>query len=883
VPADETEARVLVVDDEEEVRRSLARTLQRAGFEAETTESGEEALRRMEAAPPDLVLLDVVLPGLDGYEVCERMQRTEALSYVPVVFVTALEGERDRERAFAAGGSAFLEKPIERDRLLAVVGEQLRTGERWRRLRGERTRQPSWLLPQTFEAFKRYLGEERGLDAEAEEELKGIGPADLYAVGRTLRLPDDQLGRYLARFLEIPFRERVHGDEIDLGSLPRTFCHTNLVVPLEDGTLAVANPFDWELMDTLERTVWRGERPRIALIQPDTIRRLTREERDTEELLGPDPDRQRALTLEAGEEKERAGESGAEALAVANELLRGAVSERASDVHLEPKETGTLVRYRIDGDMHDIRTLDGPTAGRVVSRLKALAGMDIAERRKPQDGSLEATLGQRRFKLRLATSATADGETMVVRILEPDQEPIPLEGLGLAEEQAEVLREMAGRHQGMILIVGPTGSGKSTTIFTLLSTVDGRTRSIMSVEDPIEYRIPYANQQQVHERAGVTFEELLRSAMRQDPDILFLGEVRDPFSARAVLDFASSGHLTVSTLHSSNATTAIFRLERLGIERGAMADAIAGIVAQKLLKTLCPECREVGPITSEERAMLEPFTDEVPEEVARPVGCPACRETGFHGREGVYEILRFDPEVVEMVREGRSIGEIRSFCARRGDFLISRHALQKVRELILPVETVYTQVLLEETRYRSSENEDPAPGAGAASGRETPGGEATGEEATGGEASEEATGTSPTPTETTRILVVEDDPDMSALLRLHLEGAGYDVETADDGVDALMVLGNAHFDAVLSDIQMPNLDGVKLMEMISQKSLDLPTIFVSGQEDEAFEGEVLELGAADYIRKPVRKPVLLLRIRNALLARGVAVPDADGSDSGGSR
>lgn len=870
---DRDRPRVLIVDDEEHVRRSLARILDAAGFDTSLAESGEQALESMASPPlPDLVLLDVDMPTIDGYEVCVRMQADEALSYVPVVFVTAMDSERDRSRAFAAGASEFMTKPVEAQELTAVVHRQIETRDRWEDIRNRPQRQPSWLLPSTFLAFKRHLIEQWDLDEETRRMVEGVGPEALYELARMLHVPDERIGRYLARFLDIPVRERIHGDEAALGVLPAAFCQSNMVVPLTDGTVVVANPFDWELMDVLERTLWHAAVPVIAVADPARLRAVTRPE-DPEVLASDDEAAHTmALGIEAPEEEGSLGD----AMRLANEILRGAVRERASDVHFEPKERGTLVRYRIDGDMQDIRVVDGRRGARIVSRLKAIAGMDIADRRRPQDGALHATLGERRFKLRLATSATADGETLIVRLLEPETDPVPLEALGMMEDQADQLRRLAAAHQGMILVVGPTGSGKSTTIFTLLCTVDGTRRSIMSVEDPVEYRIPHANQQQVNERAGVTFEALLRSAMRQDPDILFLGEVRDPFSARAVLDFASSGHLTISTLHSSNATTAVFRLERLGVERGAMADALSGVVAQKLLKRLCPECKEWGRITEVERAMLSPFTDDVPAEVARPVGCPACRETGFHGREAIYEILGFDADVGGLVRKGAAIAEIRRFCTVRGDYLISRHGIDKVREGLFSVRSVYENVLLEEQRFRGG-----AAPKGQASDSEAPD-EPRGDDP-GVEVSVESVpkralrfeeGDAPGPPS---ILVVDDDPDMRALVQLYLEKAGYEVLLAEDGVEALMMLAQRPVQAVLSDVQMPNLDGVKLMEMISQKGLDVPAIFLTGADDEGLEAAVLAHGAMDYIRKPVRREVLLLRVRNALLSRGGPLPPLTGA------
>jgi CheY-like chemotaxis protein len=303
-----------------------------------------------------------------------------------------------------------------------------------------------------------------------------------------------------------------------------------------------------------------------------------------------------------------------------------------------------------------------------------------------------------------------------------------------------------------------------------------------------------------------------------------------------------------------------------------MSDAIVAIVAQKLIKRLCPACKEVGPPTPAEVKLLLPFTDDVPAEVARPKGCPACRDTGYRGREGVYEILHFDPDVSRMVRDGAPISEIRSFCATRGDYLIGRHALDKVRDLVFAVGDVHEQVLLEELMFmgrkrRAGDGEDvssfQAQREGAAAGVggvvDTPGVSSVPAGA--------VTGEPPV------VLVVDDDEDLRALVELYLKGAGYRVELACDGVEALLSLAQKRYDLVLSDINMPNLDGEKLIEMITQKGIDVPTIFLTGEEDDELEARVLTFGAVDYIRKPVRKDVLLLRMRRALPGRVGVVDD----------
>mgnify|MGYP001614038064 CR=1 FL=1 len=600
----------------------------------------------------------------------------------------------------------------------------------------------------------------------------------------------------------------------------------NRVIAIEDTTgraFVVGDPFNKELFNLLGRYAAEGAAPRILITEPANITMLLKR-----------PDKE-GIKMRLGADLEHV--SIAE---IAVNILETAVYERASDIHIEPKNDQTLIRFRIDGDMREVYTLKPQTGLQLITRFKAQGELDIAERRKPQDGSMEMQIDGRAFILRLATTCTPAGESLILRLLEPWAKPKPLEELGMSAQQVQHMIDFAHRNHGLIIIAGPTGSGKTTTIYSLLQHIDCKTRSLISVEDPVEYRIPSANQQQVDEKAGLTFEALLKSSLRQDPDILFLGEMRDPFSAKMAIDFASTGHLTISSVHTTNATTAIFRLERIGISRGAMADSILGVIAQKLLKRLCPHCKKIGPITQEEAGLFSAFTDDVPTQVARPVGCPKCGGSGYFGREAVYEIVKFYPEISDMIRRNVPISEIRDFARQRGDILITDHALEKVRQLIFSPQNAYDNVLLEESEYRKKPSAKPSPQAPAPAAVIHP-------TAASGAA---------------KLLIADDDAPTRALLERILGNQGYSVTLAADGVEALKHLSGQRFDLILTDLNMPNLGGLKLMELKAQKGIDTPVIFFTASADA--EVEALEHGAEDYIKKPVVKGVLLARVRHAL-------------------
>jgi Tfp pilus assembly pilus retraction ATPase PilT/CheY-like chemotaxis protein len=513
--------------------------------------------------------------------------------------------------------------------------------------------------------------------------------------------------------------------------------------------------------------------------------------------------------------------------------------------------------------MSDFLKLKRITGSMLISRFKVLGGLDIAEKRKPQDGSMEAVIADRRFKLRLATTSTPHGESLIVRLLEAEARPKRLAELGMTAEQEAKMVGFANRAHGMVCVVGPTGSGKTTTIYSLISQIDADRRSIISIEDPVEYRIPKANQQQVNEKGGVTFESLLRSVVRQDPDVLFLGEIRDAFSAKMSMDFASTGHLTVTSLHTTNSTTALFRFERLGVSRDVLAEAMLAIVAQRLIKRLCTECKSVGPITAEERAWLEPFTDDIPKQVARPVGCPACANTGYLGRAAVYEILEFDPQVLELVRDGAPVPQIREFVRRRGDYLIYDHAIEGVRSLQFSAAEVWEKVLVEEAQMSAEELEELAPAEedgppilvapvalpASQDARLTP--------------SPRGATAPDTPLEPL-ILIVDGDPEAAELLSNILEKSGCMTVSARDGGTALLELGQRAFDLVISELRMPGLDGFTLLQLLSQQGIGTPVMFLTASDSPEDEARSFELGAADFMHKPVREDVLLARLHRVL-------------------
>ncbi|MDY6856081.1 MAG: ATPase, T2SS/T4P/T4SS family [Thermodesulfobacteriota bacterium] len=835
---------ILCIDDDPDILRLFKRFLASSQYDVITAKSSQKGLEIVKSIKPNLILLDVMMPVIDGYEVCSRLQSNDETAYIPVVFVTALGEEQDKIKAFSVGATAYLVKPIQKDALIHMVREHINTETRWDELHEDAKSWYEMIQPAGFVQFKEYLFNQLDLNPEKRYRYSSVSSSDIYSISKGLGTDNSHIAKLIAQFLKLPYAAHIDSQDVQLGVLPTPFCKLNHVVAVNDVThkraFILSNPFGWDLLDTLKRVADSPQKLKLIISSPENINILFESAppetfKETPKIhYGSKSARPAISTVTDLSDAELKNQP---IVHISNNIIHTAVYERASDIHIEPKETDTIIRFRVDGDLREMFTLRKSTAIKLISRFKVLADLDIAEKRKPQDGAFAAVLGDRTFNLRLSTTYTPYGESLVMRLLEPYTKPKDLIELGLKDNEVKTMIQMANQTAGLILIVGPTGSGKTTTIYSLLHKIDYKARSVMSVEDPVEYRIPFANQQQVNEKVGVTFESLLKTVVRQDPDVLFMGEIRDAYSAGIAMDFASTGHLTITTLHTTNATSAIFRFERLGVNRGIMADTMIGVVAQRLLKKLCAHCKEIRPISSQEKDLLLSFTDDVPHQVAHPVGCPKCNDTGYYGRQAVYEVLKFDSKISEMVRSGIPISEIRSFARKRGDHLMSTDGLEKVRDLIFPLKEVFDRVLVEDIELGKQIPRIPVQ-----------------------KAIQPVTQTK----SHASILIVDDDEDTRRLITRFLEMQEYRVTASEDGIEALLYLGKEKFDLIISDINMPNLDGFKLLEMVSQKGIDIPVIFLTSRTSPEDEEKGLQMGAADYINKPIKKEILRLRVQRVL-------------------
>jgi general secretion pathway protein E len=346
-----------------------------------------------------------------------------------------------------------------------------------------------------------------------------------------------------------------------------------------------------------------------------------------------------------------------------NMLFTQAVHERVSDIHIEPFEQNSVVRFRRDGVLGEVARPHRALHAAMASRIKIMANLDIAEKRLPQDGRISLRLGGRSIDVRVSTLPTSHGERLVLRLLEKDGGRQSLDALGMAADTKERFASLLGHAHGIVLVTGPTGSGKTTTLYAALQAMDRRTRNIVTVEDPVEYDLPGVGQIAVNTRIELGFARALRAILRQDPDVIMIGEVRDLETAQIAVQASLTGHLVLATLHTNDSASAVTRLVDLGVERFLLASALRGVLAQRLLRCLCPSCRKPVAVTQQERELLGAAC---PDRLWTAVGCTECNGLGYSGRTGIYELLAADEHMTTLIHDGAPESALRSYGEQTG-------------------------------------------------------------------------------------------------------------------------------------------------------------------------------------------------------------------------
>jgi type IV pilus assembly protein PilB len=710
--------KVLCVDDDADIREWIEALLSAVGFRVVTADGGAAAVAAAAEHEPDLILLDVTMPDLDGHEVCARLQADPKTSSIPVIFVTARDEFGDKLRALRAGAADYLVKPIVDRELIEKVRAHVDTKGRWAELQKACSTPPksssaghaNWnvkLRPSEFSRFKEALAARLKLSPDGRAALAKIAPAELYVHTSLAGIPAAQVARAIAEFLSLPFAQVLDEAEVKLGVLPTTFCAANLLVPLADASgmkFALSNPFLWEVQEAVRRNTDRDKTPSILITEPAQVESLLKPKPSTPQKRVEITEIQARLaeeyspdTVPVAELPEAGNERSAPIIQLVNSLIDTAFLRGASDIHIEPAEDGVVVRYRIDGDLVVANQLrPARLIHPIAARIKIMAELDIAERRLPQDGRIKFkgyTSTGKDFDLRVAVVPVAFGEKVVLRVIDKQKSVLPLSDLGFSSRNLGVYRERIRAPYGMILHVGPTGSGKSMTLYAALNELKNPSLNIQTVEDPIEYTLPGINQSQVHREIGFTFQRALRSFLRLDPDVILVGEIRDRETADIAIEASMTGHLLLSTLHTNDAATTVVRFIEMGVEPYLVGSSLHVICAQRLLRRLCNDCREAYTPDGGTRSRIG-APERGPVTLYRARGCARCSGTGYRGRIGIHEVLAPDEAFRREINQPGVTAESLKKAAveRLGMTTLYWDAMEKVRSGIASIEDALMNV-----------------------------------------------------------------------------------------------------------------------------------------------------------------------------------------------
>ncbi|MEE8450666.1 MAG: ATPase, T2SS/T4P/T4SS family, partial [Thermoguttaceae bacterium] len=484
---------------------------------------------------------------------------------------------------------------------------------------------------------------------------------------------EDQIVECLATEYGVPYAKleaRLYDPKV-IDVLPREYVEQNLVLPLfvvrDTLTVAVSEPSNLFLIDEI-RALSKMQVQIVAATPKDIRRMITTLPNSKvfviDDIIEDSDSADVTLIEEAiediGDVEEIAGQS--PVIRLVNYVIFNAVKEGASDIHIEAAERCMRVRYRIDGRLYKSLEVPQHLLNAVTSRIKIMASLDISERRLPQDGRVHVMLEGRKIDLRVSTFPSARGEKTVIRVLDTRTISLNLSDLGFAEDILDNFQQNILAPNGIILVTGPTGSGKSTTLYSALNEISSMENNVCTVEDPIEYHLPLINQFQVSNKIGLTFSKALRTLLRQDPDVIMVGEVRDEETARMAIQAALTGHLVFSTLHTNDACSAITRLINMGVEPYLIGAALNMVLAQRLVRCICPKCREAYEPARVVRKALEKMGFEF-DTFQKGVGCKSCRNTGFKGRIGVHELLNINDELRDAIVSDASVANIRRIAA----------------------------------------------------------------------------------------------------------------------------------------------------------------------------------------------------------------------------
>jgi len=724
-----------------------------------------------------------------------------------------------------------------------------------------------------------------GLTPERLQELRGKADA-----GRTLweSLVAEKVATDAEIIAKLSHRFRLKvGDasKIDITArdgVPEQLARRYRVLPLRltDSflELGTANPFDLDAEKALAFATAREIR--LFLVAPSKISEkldeMYRSDRAIDKLLEGMGD-QEVTTLPDAPAPEELNISEADAsqkpvVRLVDMIISEGILSRASDIHVEPEEGGVAVRYRIDGVLRQVMKIPRQAGLPLISRIKIMSSLDIADRLRPQDGRARVAVNGQPIDLRVSTLPAQLGEKVVIRILDSRATVKSLDALGLNPGEAEAIKRLLENHEGILLVTGPTGSGKTTTLYSAINQIKSEGVNIVTVEDPVEYRMQGIVQVQVQEKAGLTFAAALRSILRQDPNVVLVGEIRDKETAQIAVQASLTGHLVLSTLHTNDAANAVTRLVDIGVESYKIAASLRGVVAQRLMRKLCPTCKEVWIEAPPER-LQRWIPKGTP--LYRAAGCPDCAMTGYRGRFSILEILTMTPELERLIAAGEAANRIAEAAQRGGMKSLWDSGLAHVARGESTLDELTRVVDIPDEPEASPQ--EPRVSRGSAAVRGSPAAGTVGAPpepaapvSTVFDLLEESapparrSGAHGQPA--SKVLLVDDEDSLRKVMRDLLERDGYVVTEARDGVQALDQVDRVGPDIIVLDLNLPGLDGYGVLSHLRSRpaTANIPVIVLTAKGDEDNEVRVFELGADDFLTKPFRARALSARLEAVL-------------------
>jgi len=676
---------------------------------------------------------------------------------------------------------------------------------------------------------------------------------------------EEEIAKALARQLKIPFgrlgKIKVPKEIISL--VPPELAENHLLIPIketEKGLLvAMANPLDLYAIDDLRFVTHMPIRIAVAS-QGDILEAIEKHypkrdlEKDLNSVPGIDEGIEILQQVDADDKEAKELLELTERPPIVrftNAILADAIKLKASDVHIEPQKDAVIIRYRVDGIMREIMKMDKHVHASVVSRIKVISNLDISLRMKPQDGKAQIKYVGKTYDLRVSTLPTSYGETVTMRILNPATAQLNPEDLGFSNKNLNDVNDAISMPQGIILVTGPTGSGKTSTLYACLNKLNSPTVNIITVEDPVEFDVKGINQVQINPKAGITFAAGLRSILRQDPDIVMVGEIRDSETASIAFQAAQTGHLVFSTLHTNDTPSSVTRLLDLGIKDFLISSSLIAVIGQRLVRRVCKECKIPDSLDPKLLKQIIPFIGKDSNPTFwKGAGCETCNYTGYLGRLGLFEILVITSSLKEVIAPGVSAFTVKQTAQKEGFQSLSTDGIQKASQGLTTIEEVFRVAPPEADEASQIPFVDtPLPEKFVAE-------ESVFEGPT-------ASVSSPSPK---KVLVVDDNEVILKILRHLFESENYLVITAENGLEALKLTSQEKPDLIVTDYLMPEMDGLTLIKKLKSQLATryIPIIMLTAKDDIDLEVKGIDAGADDYITKPVTPKRLLVRAQRLI-------------------